>query len=97
MVGKMIPGFLARPFLGAAVGFLVYLAVVRGFWIVISPNSGSEFRPFGLAFLSLFGGLFAKTFLKKLNGVFDTIFSSQYPAKYDQKSPRLLPSQEGLQ
>lgn len=80
----MVPGFLARPFLGASVGFLVYLAVVGGFWIVISPNSspnsGPEFRPHGLAFLALLGGLFAETFLEKLKGVFDTIFGSQKTA-----------------
>ena len=73
-VAKMVPGFVARPLLGAAVGYLIYLAVVGGFWIVISPSGEVEFRPLGLAFLALLGGLFAKTLLEKLKGVFDNIF-----------------------
>jgi len=76
-VAKMVPGFLVRPFLGSAMGFLVYLAVTGGFWIAISPASSSiEFNPFGLGFLSFLAGLFAKTFLKKLKWVFDHIFGS---------------------
>jgi hypothetical protein len=75
-VGKMLPGFLARPFLGSAAGFLVFLAVTSGYWIAISPNSSVEFNPFGLGFLAFLGGLFAKTFFIRLKGVFDKSFVS---------------------
>jgi hypothetical protein len=75
-VGKMLPGFLARPFLGSAAGFLVFLAVTSGYWIAISPNSSVEFIPFGLGFLAFLGGLFAKTFFIRLKGVFDKSFVS---------------------
>lgn len=63
---RLIPGFLARPFMGAGVGLLVYLGVISGLLIAAKGVGGNTLSSPGLAFLCFIGGLFAKTLLEKL-------------------------------
>lgn len=73
-VARMVPFFLVRPFLGSAMGLLVYVGLTGGYLIAVQNAQGSTFSPEGLLFLALLGGLFAKTFLEKLRAMFDTLF-----------------------
>jgi hypothetical protein len=77
-VAKMAPFFLLRPFLGAATGFLVYVGVVGGFLVAASepPRPGDDLEPYGVLFLAILGGIFAKTFLERLRAAFDTLFGA---------------------
>ncbi|MER3483695.1 MAG: hypothetical protein C4332_11635 [Meiothermus sp.] len=78
---RMVGWFLVRPLLGAAMGFLVYIGVVGGYLIAVvattKPPSPGDFNPYALGFLSLLGGLFAKTFLERLKDAFDTLFGKK--------------------
>jgi hypothetical protein len=74
-VARMIPFFLVRPFLGAATGLLMYVGLVGGFLIVTTGDlESADFSPEGITFLAILGGLFAKTFLERLRGMFDSLF-----------------------
>jgi hypothetical protein len=73
-VARMIPFFFVRPFLGSAMGLLVYVGLTGGYLIAVQNADGVTFSPEGLLFLAFLGGLFAKTFLEKLRAVFDTLF-----------------------
>ena len=69
---RMTYFFLARPYLGASVGLLVFVGVASG--ILIKVGSPSDL--YKLTFLSLLAGLFAKTLLEKLKNVFDNLFGA---------------------
>ena len=73
-VARMIPFFMVRPFLGSAMGLLVYAGLTSGYPIAIQNAGQQSFSPPGLFFLAFLGGLFAKTFIEKLRAMFDTLF-----------------------
>ena len=73
-VGRMAPFFIIRPFLGSAMGLLVYVGLTGGYLIAVQNAQGVTFSREGLLFLAFVGGLFAKTFLEKLRAMFDTLF-----------------------
>ena len=66
---SMIPFFLARPFLGMAVGFLAFVGGLSAFLIDV----GTPPDLYELAFIALLAGLFAKTLLDKPKEVFDNL------------------------
>jgi hypothetical protein len=73
-VGRMVPFFLIRPFLGSAMGLLVYAGLTAGYLIAVLNPADASFSSEGLFFLSFLGGLFAKTLIEKLREMFDTLF-----------------------
>jgi len=73
-VARMVPFFVIRPFLGSAMGLLVYVGLTSGYLIAVQNAEGATFSPEGLLFLSFLGGLFTKTFIEKLRAMFDTLF-----------------------
>lgn len=73
-VGRMVPLFIVRPFLGSAMGFVVYAGLFSGYLIAIENAKDAMFSPEALAFLSGLAGLFAKTFFEKLRSTFDELF-----------------------
>ncbi len=73
-VARMVPFFIIRPFLGSAMGLLVYVGLSGGYLIAVKDAKPDSFSPEGLLFLALLGGLFAKTFIEKLRSMFDTLF-----------------------
>lgn len=76
-VARMVPFFIIRPLLGAAVGFLTYVGIVGGFLIVLQNAEDVTFSDEGLLFITILTGLFAKTFLEKMRDAFDTLFGKQ--------------------
>jgi hypothetical protein len=66
---RMFPFFLARPWLGAAVGFLVFVGGLSNY-IGKFENPPELYK---LTFLAIMGGLFAKTLIEKLKDVFDNL------------------------
>jgi hypothetical protein len=76
-VARMMPFFIIRPFLGAAVGFLAYVGIVGGFLIAVENADATQFSGEGLLFITILTGLFAKTFLEKMRAAFDTLFGKQ--------------------
>lgn len=68
----IIPFLLVRPFLGAATGLVAYAGVVGGF-LIATPNQPDTFSPQGILFFALLAGLFAKTFLHRMDVVFKTL------------------------
>lgn len=76
-VARMVPFFIIRPLLGAAVGFLAYVGIVGGFLIVLQNPEDATFSDEGLLFITILTGLFAKTFLEKMRDAFDTLFGKQ--------------------
>ena len=68
-VARMAPFFIGRPFLGAAMGILIYTGIKSGYLILVREADKPSFSPEGLLFFSILGGLFAKTFLVKLERV----------------------------
>lgn len=70
---RMTYFFVARPYLGASVGLLVFVGGVSGFLL----NVGNPPDLYKLTFLSLLAGLFAKTLLEKLKNVFDYLFGKK--------------------
>jgi hypothetical protein len=73
-VARMVPFFIVRPFLGSAMGLLVYVGLTGGYLIAVQNAEQATFSPQGLLFLAFLGGLFAKTFIEKLRTMFDTLF-----------------------
>lgn len=73
-VARMIPFFVVRPFLGSAMGLVVYAGLTGGFLIAVEDAGQHTFSSQGLFFLAFLGGLFAKTFIEKLRAMFDTLF-----------------------
>jgi len=73
-VRRMVPFFLIRPFLGSAMGLLVYAGLTAGYLIAVVNSGNASFSDEGLFFLSFLGGLFAKTFIEELRDTFDTLF-----------------------
>ena len=73
-VARMVPLFMVRPFLGSAMGLLVYVGLTGGYLIAVQNAQGAAFSREGLLFLAFLGGLFAKTFIEKLRAMFDTLF-----------------------
>ena len=73
-VRRMVPWFLIRPFLGSAMGLLVYAGLTAGYLIAVLNPDNASFSEEGLFFLSFLGGLFAKTFIEKLREAFDILF-----------------------
>jgi hypothetical protein len=69
---RTIPFLIVRPFLGAAMGLVAYAGVVGGFLIATSTQPKS-FSPQGILFFALLAGLFAKTFLHRMDIVFKTL------------------------
>lgn len=72
-VARMVPFFIVRPFLGSAMGLLVYVGLTGGYLIAVQNAEGAIFSREGLLFLTFLGGLFAKTFIEKLRTMFDTL------------------------
>jgi hypothetical protein len=75
-VARMLPLFMIRPFLGAAMGMLIYAGVTGGYLIAVEETETVTFSRQGLLFFSFLGGLFAKTFIEKLRAMFDTFFGA---------------------
>ena len=73
-VARMVPFFVIRPFLGSAMGLLVYAGLTGGYLIAVKNAKADSFSQEGLLFLSFLTGLFAKTFIEKLRKMFDTLF-----------------------
>jgi hypothetical protein len=73
-VARMVPFFIVRPFLGSAMGLLVYVGLTGGYLIAVQNAEQATFSREGLLFLAFLGGLFAKTFIEKLRTMFDTLF-----------------------
>lgn len=78
-LARMSAQFFLRPFLGAVMGVLVYSGITGGYLITIQIENltATQFRPEGLLFVSLLGGVFAKTFIEKLRDMFDALFGKQ--------------------
>jgi hypothetical protein len=58
---RMVPWFIVRPFLGSAMGLLVYVGMKGGYLIAVRNASQGDFSREGLLFLAFLGGLgFAK-------------------------------------
>ena len=76
-VGRMVPFFMIRPFLGAAMGLLIYAGITGGYLIAIENAGNATFSRPGLLFFSFLAGLFAKTFIEKLRAMFATMFSAR--------------------
>jgi hypothetical protein len=75
-VARMVPFFMVRPFLGSAMGLLVYAGVTGGYLIAVENAQAATFSRQGLLFFSFLAGLFAKTFIEKLRAMFDTFFGT---------------------
>jgi hypothetical protein len=73
-VARMVPILVVRPFLGSAMGLLMYAGLTGGYLIAIENAGSATFSRNGLLFLSFLSGLFAKTFIEKLRAMFDTLF-----------------------
>jgi len=73
-VARMVPLFIIRPFLGSAMGLLVYAGVTSGYLIAVENAGQAIFSRQALLFFSFLGGLFAKTFIEKLRAMFDAFF-----------------------
>jgi hypothetical protein len=69
--------YVARPFLGAALAVIVYLAIRAGL-VVGGPSTISDF---GVAATSALVGLLTEQTTKKLRDVFDTLFGTEKPEK----------------
>lgn len=72
-VARMVAFFVVRPFLGAAMGLLIYAGVTSGYLIAVEDAASVTFSRNGLLFFSFLAGLFAKTFVEKLRVTFDTL------------------------
>ncbi len=70
---RLVPSFVVRPFLGSAMGLLVYTGLLGGYLIATQDTAEKDFSLPGLVFLSCLAGLFAKTFLEKLKDVFKAL------------------------
>lgn len=80
-VARMVPLFIVRPFIGSAMGLLMYAGLTGGYLIAIENAGSATFSRNGLLFLSFLGGLFAKTFIEKLRAMFDTFLVSELTGK----------------
>jgi len=94
---RMIPYLLARPFLGGATGLVAYAGVVGGF-LVATAKEPATFSPEGILFFALLAGLFAKTFLHRMDIVFKTLLGevgSHSAGKGDSgtESPKRAPAE----
>jgi hypothetical protein len=76
MTVRMIPYLLVRPVLGAGTGLVAYAGVVGGFLIATSREPAT-FSGEGILFFALLAGLFAKTFLVRMDIVFKTLLGEQ--------------------
>jgi hypothetical protein len=86
-VHRMVPWFIVRPFLGSAMGLLVYVGITGGYLIAVQKGtSAGTFSWEGLLFLAFLGGLFAKTFLEKLRTTFDVLFGEKKKQSNDDAS-----------
>ncbi len=77
---RMIPYLLARPLLGGATGLVAYAGVVGGF-LIATDKQPTTFSPEGILFFALLAGLFAKTFLLRMDVVFKTLLGEQPASK----------------
>lgn len=59
-VARMVPFFIVRPFLGSAMGLLVFAGVTSGYLIAVENAQQATFSRPGLLFLSFLGGLFLR-------------------------------------
>jgi hypothetical protein len=75
-VARMVPFFIVRPFLGSAMGLIVYVGLRSGYLIAVEQAGQATFSRDGLMFLSFLGGLFAKKFIEKLRAMFDTLIGA---------------------
>lgn len=89
-VARMVPWFIVRPFLGSAMGLLVYVGIKGGYLIAVqNASQGTSHGTFsreGLLFFAFLGGLFAKTFLEKLKMTFDSLFGKEESQSKDDVS-----------
>lgn len=76
-VRGMVPFFLVRPFLGSAMGLVVYAGITGGYLIAVQNPGRAGFSREGLLFLAILVGLFAKTFIEKLRVMFDALFGKK--------------------
>lgn len=76
-VARMVPFFVVRPFLGSAMGLVVYAGITGGYLIAAQNPDKATFSREGLLFLAFLGGLFAKTFMEKLRAMFDALFGKK--------------------
>lgn len=65
--------YIGRPFIGAAVGPIVYWAMRTGI-VGTSGSSPDVLDPFGVAIIGALGGLFSRNVLVKLAEVIDVVF-----------------------
>ena len=71
---KMVPFFVARPFLGLLTGLLVFSASRTEFLLRHESCPSEPASLHELVFYSLLAGLFAKTLIEKLKALFDKLF-----------------------
>jgi len=71
---KMVPFFVARPFLGLLTGLLVFSASRTEFLLRHESCPSQPTSLHELVFYSLLAGLFAKTLIEKLKALFDKLF-----------------------
>ena len=71
-VGRMVPWFIIRPFLGAIMGLAIYIGLSAGLIIGVGGSEvGNDIvSALRLTFFALLAGLFAKKFLDSLRSAF---------------------------
>lgn len=67
--------YVARPFLGGAMAFIVY-AVFRGGFLTGTPGEAGVVNPFGVTAIAALVGMFTDKAAQKLAEVFDTLFKA---------------------
>ncbi|HZT32505.1 MAG TPA: hypothetical protein VFA33_21630 [Bryobacteraceae bacterium] len=71
--------YVMRPFIGAALAEVVYLAVRAG--MVTGTGGADALSPFGMAALCALSGLFARQATDKLREVFENLFRTEKPVE----------------
>jgi len=71
---KLVPFFVARPFLGLLTGLLVFSASQTHFLLKHESCPTEPVSLHELVFYSLLAGLFAKTLIEKLKALFEKLF-----------------------
>lgn len=67
--------YVLRPFIGMALGVIVYFALRAG---LLVPSSGAEaLNPYGVAAITGMAGMFSKQATDKLREVFENVFGTQ--------------------
>ena len=66
--------YILRPFVGASLALVFYVAIRGGFF---TQEAAADVNPFGVAALSGLAGLFSKNATDKLKEVFETLFRTE--------------------